>query len=55
MAVVINEFEIVPAPASAGEKGQAESAGAKRQEPDPNDIAAIVRLAQQRAQRLRAH
>jgi hypothetical protein len=55
MAVVINEFEIVPAPAPTRDTGQAESSGAKRPEPDANDIAALVRLARARAERVRAH
>jgi hypothetical protein len=56
MAVVINEFEIVPAPAATGEKGSGEGGAApRRQEPDPNQVAALMRLARERAQRVRAH
>jgi hypothetical protein len=54
MAVVINEFEIVPAPAPSAEKGSAASAP-KRQEPDPANVVALIRLACERAERVRAH
>jgi hypothetical protein len=54
MAVVINEFEMVPAAAAPAEKGGA-GAPPKRQPPDPHDVAALVRLAGERAARVRAH
>jgi hypothetical protein len=51
---VINEFEIVPAPPAATEKGSAASPP-KRQEPDPSSIATLIRLASARTERVRAH
>ena len=52
MAVVINEFEIVPEPA------QKESSGDQQAEPTPvtpHDITAVVRKQMERALRVWAH
>jgi hypothetical protein len=54
MAVVINEFEIVAAPPATAEKASTASTP-KRQEPDPSHVAALIRLACERAERVRAH
>ncbi len=54
MAVVINEFEMIPATSAPAEKNAA-SAPPKRQAPDPRDVAAAVRVACERAARVRAH
>lgn len=54
MAVVINEFEVVPAPA---EKPPAEAATPSPAAPGltPSDIERVVERAAERARRVRAH
>jgi hypothetical protein len=54
MAVVINEFEMVPAPAETAPAGQpAEKAGATG--PTPRDIERILERVTARARRVCAH
>jgi len=53
MPIVINEFEVIPAPASgepAPDPAQAAPAGAT-----PLDVEQVVRHARERAERVRAH
>ena len=55
MAVVINEFEVVPAPAAA--EAPPEKPAEKRDQPkvDPEEIRRVLRHHAARAARVRAH
>ncbi len=58
MAVVINEFEVVPEPQKASEPSAASAPGATQssaEPPTPHDIRAAMRLMQERSARVRAH
>jgi hypothetical protein len=57
MAVVINEFEVVPAPSApaGGGPAQAEGRGGPAHGPTPRDIELVVLRLHERAARVRAH
>ena len=57
MAVVINEFEVVPAaaPKESGGEGAGAEKPAAAGGPTPQDIERMMRRAYERAMRLRAH
>lgn len=55
MPVVINEFEVVGAPAPSADKGTSASASPGRQEPDALEMAALLRVERERVLRVRAH
>jgi hypothetical protein len=56
MAVVINEFEVVPATPAKGESGGGEGEKAPAAGgPTPQDVERMLRRAHERATRLRAH
>lgn len=55
MAVVINEFEVVPATPAKGESGGGGEKAPAGGGPTPQDVERMLRRAYERATRLRAH